>query len=66
MDDYIYTQRRNSRVLDCTCAILRPEKLIRELIHLSLRNFIVVRSLSVQMGSSISGSFIDDARRGKM
>ncbi len=65
MGDYIYTQRTNSRVLGCTCVILSPEKLIRELLHLSLRNFIVVRSLSVQMGSSISVSLADDAMRGK-
>jgi len=49
-----------------TCAILSPEKLIRELIVFSLRNFIVVRSLSVQMVSSISFSLKDEGMRGKM
>lgn len=55
----------NDNVLDSTCAILRPEKLIRELIVLSLRNFIVVSSLSVQVDSSISLSFRDEEISGK-
>ena len=52
-------------MLGCTCVILSPEKLIRVPIPFSLRNFIVVRSRSVQMGSSISGSLADEEMRGK-
>jgi len=55
----------NRHVQGGTYAILSPEKLIREPIVFSLRNFIVVRSLSVQMGSSTSFSLEDEEMRGK-
>lgn len=58
-------QRTNNRILRDTCAILRPEKLIRELMVLSLRNFIVVSSLSVQIDSSISFSLGYEEMSGK-
>ncbi len=58
-------QRMNNKLLSSTCAILRPEKLIRELIALSLRNFIVVSSLSVQVDSSISFSLKYEEMSGK-
>ena len=48
-----------------TNAILSPEKLIREPIVFSLINFIVVRSLSVQLDSSTSLSLEDKEMRGK-
>jgi len=59
-------QRMNNNVLGDTCVSLSPEKLIRELMVLSLRNFIVVRSLSVQVNSSISFSLEYEGMRGKM
>jgi len=55
----------NRHVQGGTYAILSPEKLIREPIVFSLRNFIVVRSLSVQMDSSTSFSLEDEEMRGK-
>lgn len=48
-----------------TYAILSPEKLTREPIVFSLINFIVVRSLSVQLDSSTSLSLEDKEIRGK-
>lgn len=64
MVDWGLLQRMSSKVFGCTCMILSPEKLIRELMVLSLRNFIVVRSLSVQVDSSISVKY--EGMRGKM
>jgi hypothetical protein len=58
-------QQMNSKELGYTCVILSPEKLIRELIALSLINFIVVRSLSVQVDSSTSFSLTYKGIRGK-
>lgn len=55
----------NNEVLGSTCAVLRPEKLIRKPTVLSLRNFIVVSSLSVQVDSSISFSLRYEEIRGK-
>ena len=58
-------QWTNNTVLCDTYAILRPEKLIRELIVLSLRDFIVVSNLSVQVDSSISFSLRHEEISGK-
>jgi hypothetical protein len=55
----------NNEVLGSTCVVLRPEKLIRKPIVLSLRNFIVVSSLSVHVDSSMSFSLRYDEIRGK-
>lgn len=55
----------NRHVQRGTYEILSPEKLIKEPVLFSLRNFIVVRSLSVQMDSSTSLSLEGEEMRGK-
>jgi hypothetical protein len=55
----------NRHVKRGTYTTLSPEKLIKEPVLFSLRNFIVVRSLSVQMDSSTSLSLEGEDMRGK-
>jgi hypothetical protein len=55
----------NRRVQGGTYAVLSPEKPIKEPIVFSLRNVIVVRSLSVQIDSSTSLSLDSEEMRGK-